>query len=99
MNRIALIGAILGVLIVADGLYMVATNYNDGETQSGGLLGSGGLLDGWILVISAAIILVASVLAFFLLDRPAKPAAAAAPQPVASASQPAATSEATSEQA
>ena len=97
MNRIALVSAILGVFLVVDGIYMVATNYNDGETQSGGLLGSGGLLDGWILIISAAIILVASVLAFFFVGRPAKPAAAAAPQPATS--QPTAASKAKSEQA
>ena len=91
MNRIALVGVILGVLLVADGIYMVATKYNGGETQWLGLL------DGWIVVISAAIVLVASVLAFFFVGRPAKPAAAAAPQPATS--QPAAASEAKSEQA
>ena len=69
LNRIALVGGILGVLLVADGLYMVATNYNDGETQLFGLL------DGWIVVISAGILLLASLLAYFFVGRSAKPAA------------------------
>ena len=89
MNRIALVGTILGVLLVADGIYMVATNYNDGETQLFGLL------DGWIVVISAGIVLLASLLAFVFTGRSAKPAATA-PQ---AASKPAATSEAKTEQA
>ncbi len=91
MNRIALVGAILGVLLVADGLYMVATNYKDGETQLFGLL------DGWVVVLSAGIVLVASVLAFVFTGRSAKPAASAAPAPAVA--QPAATPEAKSEQA
>ncbi|HLW02934.1 MAG TPA: hypothetical protein VKT82_30040 [Ktedonobacterales bacterium] len=90
MNRIALVGVILGVLLVADGLYMVATNYNDGETQLFGLL------DGWIVVISAGVILLASLLAFVFTGRPAK-TAAAAPQPATP--QPATTPEVKSEQA
>jgi uncharacterized membrane protein YedE/YeeE len=91
MNRIALVGVILGVLLVADGIYMVATNYNDGETQLFGLL------DGWIVVISAGIVLLASLLAFVFTGRSVKPAASAAPQ--AAVPQPAATTEAKTEQA
>lgn len=91
MNRIPFVGVILGVLLVADGLYMVATNYNDGETQLFGLL------DGWIVVISAGIVLVASALAFVFTGRSAKPAASGAPAPAVV--QPAATPEAKSEQA
>ena len=90
MNRIALVGVILGVLLVADGLYMVATNYNGGETQLFGLL------DGWIVVISAGIVLLASLLAFVFTGRSVKTAATA---PLAVTPQPAATSKAKSEQA
>jgi hypothetical protein len=60
MKRIALIGAILGLLLVADGIYMVVSKYNDGETQAWHLP------DGWIIIISALILLVASVLAYVL---------------------------------
>lgn len=68
MNRIALAGVILAVLLAADGIYMVATNYNSGETQ---LLG---LLDGWVVVISAGIVLIASLLAVVFTGRSAKTA-------------------------
>jgi drug/metabolite transporter (DMT)-like permease len=77
MNRIALVGAILAVLLAADGIYMVVSNYNDGETQVFGLL------DGWIVVISAAVVLLASSLAFVLSSRSVKTAKPATPQPVA----------------
>ena len=90
MNRIALVGVILGVLLVADGIYMVATKYNGGETQWLGLP------DGWIVVISAGIVLLASLLAIVFTGRSAKPAATA---PQAVTPQPAATSEAKTEQA
>ena len=63
MKRIAIIGMILGVLLVADGIYMVATKYNSGETQAWNLP------DGWIIVISAAILLIASILAYVLPSR------------------------------
>jgi hypothetical protein len=68
------VGVILAVLLAADGIYMVATKYNSGETQ---LLG---LLDGWIVVISAGIVLLASLLAAAFTGRSAK---TATPQPVA----------------
>lgn len=63
MKRIAIIGAILGLLLVADGIYMVASKYNSGETQAWNLP------DGWIIIISALILLVASVLAYVLPSR------------------------------
>jgi hypothetical protein len=63
MRRIALIGGILGLLLIADGIYMVASKYNGGETQAWNLP------DGWIVIISAAILLVASVLAYVLSSR------------------------------
>lgn len=68
MRRIALIGIILGLLLVADGIYMVVSQYNGGETQAWNLP------DGWIIIISAAVLLVASVLAFVLPSR-SRPAA------------------------
>lgn len=77
MNRIALVGVILAVLLAADGIYMVVSNYNDGETQVFGLL------DGWIVVISAAVVLLASLLAFVLSSRSVKTTQTATPQPVA----------------
>lgn len=64
MKRIALIGAILGLLLIVDGIYMVISRYNAGETQAWNLP------DGWIVVISAAILLVASLLAYILPLRP-----------------------------
>ena len=58
MKRIALIGALLAVLLITDGIYMVASKYNGGETQAWNLP------DGWIIIISAVILLLASLLAF-----------------------------------
>ena len=63
MKRIAIIGAILGLLLVADGIYMVASKYNGGETQAWNLP------DGWIIIISAVVLLIASVLAYVLPSR------------------------------
>ena len=63
MRRIGIIGIILGILLIADGIYMVATQYNGGETQAWNLP------DGWIIIISAAILLIASILAFVLPSR------------------------------
>jgi drug/metabolite transporter (DMT)-like permease len=77
MNRIALVGVILAVLLAADGIYMVVSNYNDGETQVFGLL------DGWIVVTSAAVVLLASLLAFALSSRSVKTAKLATPQSAA----------------
>ena len=63
MKRIALVGAILGLLLIVDGIYMVASKYNGGETQAWNLP------DGWIIIISAIIMLVASLLAFVFSSR------------------------------
>ena len=64
MKRIAIIGAILGLLLIADGIYMVAAKYNGGETQAWNLP------DGWIIIISAIVLLVVSVLGYVLSSRP-----------------------------
>jgi uncharacterized membrane protein HdeD (DUF308 family) len=63
MKRIAIVGIVLGVLLVADGIFMIATKYNSGETQAWNLP------DGWIIIISAVILLVASILAYVLPSR------------------------------
>lgn len=60
MKRIALIGALLAVLLIADGIYMLVSRYNSGETQAWNLP------DGWIIIISAVILL----LAFAVSSRP-----------------------------
>lgn len=64
MKRIALIGALLAVLLIADGIYMLVSRYNSGETQAWNLP------DGWIIIISAVILLLASLLAFAVPSRP-----------------------------
>lgn len=76
MKRIASIGAILGLLLIADGIYMVVSRYNGGETQAWNLP------DGWIIILSAAILLVASILAYVLPSHSAQSAAGAAPSVV-----------------
>ena len=63
LRRIGVIGLILGILLVADGIYMVVSKYNGGETQAWNLP------DGWIIIISAAVLLVASVIALVLPSR------------------------------
>ncbi len=60
---IAIASAILGILLAIDGIYMVATNYNQGETQ---MLN---LPDGWIVIISAGILFVVAIIAFVLAAR------------------------------
>jgi uncharacterized membrane protein HdeD (DUF308 family) len=64
MKRIAIVGSVLGLLLMADGIYMVVSRYNDGETQAWNLP------DGWIIIISATVLLVVSLLAFILSSRP-----------------------------
>lgn len=63
VRRIGIVGLILGILLVADGIYMVVSQYNSGETQAWNLP------DGWIVIISAAVLLIASILAMVLPSR------------------------------
>lgn len=63
LKRVGMIGLILGILLVADGIYMVVSQYNGGETQAWNLP------DGWIIIISAAVLLVASIVALILPTR------------------------------
>ena len=70
MRLITIISAILAVLLIVDGAYMVATKYNGGETQALKLP------DGWIVIISAGILVVVSIIAFVLSTR-SQPSAAA----------------------
>jgi hypothetical protein len=68
MRRVAIISAILGVLIVADGIYQQVAKYNGGETQQ--LMQTNvTLTDGMTLIISGAIVLVVSIIAFALAGR------------------------------
>jgi hypothetical protein len=66
MRRIALVSAILGALIVADGIYQQLTAYNGGETQSVLNLSNVTLTDGWTLIISGMVVLVVALIAFLL---------------------------------
>jgi hypothetical protein len=66
MRRIAIISAILGVLIVADGIFQQVVKYNGGETQNVLNLSNVTLTDGMTLIISGAIVLVVSLVAFLL---------------------------------
>jgi hypothetical protein len=71
MRRIAIISAVLGVLIVADGIFQQVTSYNGGETQQ--LLQTNiSLSDGLTLIISGAVVLVVSIVAFALAGRSAQ---------------------------
>jgi hypothetical protein len=66
MRRIALISAILGVLIVGDGIYQLIANYNSGETQDLLHLGKVMLPDGLTLILSGAVVLIVALIAFLL---------------------------------
>lgn len=63
MKRIAIVGIIIAIILAADGIFMVATQYNGGETQAWNLP------DGWIIIISAAALLIVSLVAFILSSR------------------------------
>jgi hypothetical protein len=69
MRRVAIVSAVLGLLIVADGIYQQVSAYNGGETQSVLNLSHVTLTDGWTLIISGAAVLVVSLVAFLLSGR------------------------------
>jgi hypothetical protein len=60
MRLIAIISTVLAVLLAVDGIYMVVTNYKQGETQAFNLP------DGWIIIISAGVLVVVAVIALVL---------------------------------
>ena len=72
MRRVAIVSAVLGLLIVADGIFQQVTNYKQGETQNVLNLSNVTLTDGWTLIISGAVVLVVAVIAFALSARPAQ---------------------------
>jgi len=69
MKRVAIVSAILGILIVADGIYQLATNYNQGETQDLLHLGKVMLPDGMTLILSGAVVLIVAAIAFLFPNR------------------------------
>jgi hypothetical protein len=69
MRRIAIISLILGLLIVADGVYQQIVQYNGGETQNVLNNSNVTLTDGMTLIISGAIVLVVAVISFILSGR------------------------------
>jgi hypothetical protein len=72
MRRLAIVSGILGLLIVADGIYQQVTNYNGGETQNILNLSNVTVSDGLTLIISGAVVLVVSLVAFVLAGRAPK---------------------------
>jgi len=66
MRRIAIISGILGILIVADGIFQQIVKYNQGETQNVLNLSNVTLTDGLTLIISGAVVLIVAVIAFLL---------------------------------
>jgi hypothetical protein len=74
MRRIAIISAILGALIVADGIFQQITQYKGGETQNVLNLNNVTLTDGMTLIISGGAVLVVSLVAFLLSMRASSPA-------------------------
>jgi hypothetical protein len=68
MRRIAIVSLILGLLIVADGVFQQIVKYNSGETQN--ILQTNlTLTDGMTLIVSGAIVLVVAVISFILSGR------------------------------
>lgn len=60
LRRIAIITTILTVLVAIDGIYMLVTHYNQGETQNYNLP------DGATVLIAAGLLLVFAIVAFAL---------------------------------
>ncbi|HEY4388312.1 MAG TPA: hypothetical protein VGN34_28000 [Ktedonobacteraceae bacterium] len=64
LKRIAIIGAVLTVLLAIDGMYMLVTHYNKNETMNYNLP------DGATVLIAAVLLLILTVVAFVLSNRP-----------------------------
>ena len=76
LRLLGIIGAVLTVLLAADGIYMLVSRYNNNETQ-----GTLNLQDGTTILIAAGILLVVTVIAFVMSAR--ANAAGIVPTPVA----------------
>ena len=64
LRLLGIIGAVLTVLLTADGIYMLVSSYNKGETQ-----GTLNLPDGTTVLIAAGILLVVTIIAFVMSAR------------------------------
>jgi len=65
LRRISIIGAVLTVLVAADGLFMVLANYKPDDTANNGFA-SFHPSDGGTVLIAAGLLLIVSALAFYL---------------------------------
>ncbi len=63
LRLLGIIGAVLTVLLAADGIYMLVSHYNDNETANFNLP------DGATVLIAAGILLIITVIAFVLSAR------------------------------
>ncbi len=75
LRLLGIIGAVLTVLLAADGIYMLVSRYHDNETQNFHLP------DGATVLIAAGILLVVTIIAFVMSAR--ANAAGIVPTPVA----------------
>ena len=76
LRLLGIIGAVLTVLLAADGIYMLVSRYNGNETQ-----GTLNLQDGTTVLIAAGILLIVTIIAFVMSAR--ANAAGIVPTPVA----------------
>jgi Na+(H+)/acetate symporter ActP len=65
LRRIAIVGAILTVLVAADGLYMVLANYKPDDTSNNGF-GNFHPSDGQTVLIAAGLLLIVTIVSFAL---------------------------------
>ena len=63
LRLLGIIGAVLTVLLAIDGIYMLVSSYNKGETQNFNLP------DGATVLIAAGILLVVTIIAFVMSAR------------------------------
>ncbi len=64
LRLLGIIGAVLTVLLAADGIYMLVSHYNKDETQ-----GTLNLPDGTTILIAAGILLIVTIIAFVMSAR------------------------------